>query len=423
ACGARDRPTRARQREPGRDQRLPRAGLAAPAPRPRVRRLQGLAPDVPVPDVGRRRTVLGVRVRGGCDRGARVQRLRPVPGREGGRDQRGRLPRARAGGGRGRAGDLARYRLHDAHRLPGLDHRGGCAAAHGLRATRPDHGFLGLRRACGVRDLRAPLQHQAPVEGRGASVRAEGREGGTVMDKIAVIGAGSWGTTLANLLAKKGHPVTLWAYEPEVASAIEEHRENPQFLPGIALDARLRATSDLAEAVPGADVIVVVSPSQHVRRVMGEAARYVPDRALIVSASKGIETTTLKTMAEVLSETLPGGERRTCFLSGPSFALEVAQEQPTAVTVAAEDEAVARRAQELFQTDYFRVYTTDDVRGVELGGALKNVIALAAGMVVGLGFGHNTMAALITRGLAEITRLGIALGARPLTFAGLAGMG
>lgn len=243
------------------------------------------------------------------------------------------------------------------------------------------------------------------------------------MDKIAVIGAGSWGTTLANLLAKKGHPVTLWAYEPEVASAIEEHRENPQFLPGIALDSRLRATSDLAEAVPGADVVVVVSPSQHVRRVMGEAARYVPDRALIVSASKGIETTTLKTMAEVLSETLPGGERRTCFLSGPSFALEVAQEQPTAVTVAAEDEAVARRAQELFQTDYFRVYTTDDVRGVELGGALKNVIALAAGMVVGLGFGHNTMAALITRGLAEITRLGIALGARPLTFAGLAGMG
>lgn len=243
------------------------------------------------------------------------------------------------------------------------------------------------------------------------------------MEKVTVIGAGSWGTTLANLLAKKGHAVTLWAYEADVAAAIEERRENPTFLPGIALDARLRATSDLAAAVSDAGVVVVVSPSQHVRRVMGDAARHLPDHALVVSASKGIETTTLKTMAEVLAEALPGAVGRTCFLSGPSFALEVAQEMPTAVTVAAEDEAIARRAQELFQTEYFRVYTTDDVRGVELGGALKNVIALAAGMVVGLGFGHNTMAALITRGLAEMSRLGIALGAEPLTFAGLAGMG
>ncbi len=243
------------------------------------------------------------------------------------------------------------------------------------------------------------------------------------MEKIAVIGAGSWGTTLANLLAKKGYPVTLWAYEPEVAAAVEERRENPVFLPGIALDARLRATSDLASAVSERGVVVVVSPSQHVRRVMSQAAPSLADDALVVSASKGIETTSLKTMAEVLAETIPNAAGRTCFLSGPSFALEVAQEQPTAVTVAAENEAVARRAQELFQTDYFRVYTTDDVRGVELGGALKNVIALAAGMVAGLGYGHNTMAALITRGVAEMVRLGIALGAKPLTFAGLAGIG
>ncbi len=241
-------------------------------------------------------------------------------------------------------------------------------------------------------------------------------------DAVVVIGAGSWGTTLANLLAKQGHPVTLWAYEPEVVAAVNERHENPSYLAGVVLDRRLRATRDLAAAA-AADVVVSVSPSQHVRRVMGEAGPHLRPGALLVSASKGIETSTLATMAEVLGDVAPEAARRSCYLSGPSFALEVAQEQPTAVTVASADAAAAQRAQDLFQTDYFRVYTTDDVRGVELGGALKNVIALAAGMVAGLGFGHNTMAALITRGLAEISRLGVALGASPLTFAGLAGMG
>ena len=242
-------------------------------------------------------------------------------------------------------------------------------------------------------------------------------------ETIAVIGAGSWGTTLANLLAKKGYPVTIWAHEPDVARAIEEEHANSTYLAGVKLDERLRATSDLAACVAGADVIVSVSPSQHVRGVLTEAAPHIGPEALIVSASKGIETSTLETMAEVIGDVLPDAAGRACYLSGPSFALEVAKEQPTAVTVASASEEAARQAQEIFQTDYFRVYTTDDVRGVELGGALKNVIALASGMVTGLGLGHNTTAALITRGLAEISRLGVALGASPLTLSGLAGMG
>lgn len=242
-------------------------------------------------------------------------------------------------------------------------------------------------------------------------------------ETIAVIGAGSWGTTLANLLAKKGYPVTIWAHEPDVARVIEEEHANPTYLAGVTLDERLGATSDLATCVAGADVVVSVSPSQHVRGVLTKAAPHIGREALIVSASKGIETSTLETMAEVIGDVLPDAAARTCYLSGPSFALEVAKEQPTAVTVASASEEAARQAQEIFQTDYFRVYTTDDVRGVELGGALKNVIALASGMVTGLGLGHNTTAALITRGLAEISRLGVALGASPLTLSGLAGMG
>lgn len=243
-------------------------------------------------------------------------------------------------------------------------------------------------------------------------------------ERIGVVGAGSWGTTLANLLAKKGSPVALWSFEEDVTAAINESSVNTVYLPGVELDDNLRATSELADAVADADVVVSVSPSQHVRAVMREAAESMRPDALVVSASKGIETRTLETMAEVLADVLPRESRRAvCYLSGPSFATEVSTEQPTAVTVASRDTAAARRTQALFQTDYFRVYTSHDVIGVELGGALKNVMALAAGMVAGLGFGHNTRAALITRGLAEMSRLGVALGANPLTFAGLAGMG
>jgi glycerol-3-phosphate dehydrogenase (NAD(P)+) len=243
-------------------------------------------------------------------------------------------------------------------------------------------------------------------------------------ERVAVVGAGSWGTTLANLLAKKGHPVRMWSYESEVAESVARRRQNEVYLPGVTLDERLSATSDMGEAVSGAAVVVSVSPSQHVRRVMTDAAAHLAEDVLVVSASKGIETRTLETMADVLVDVLPGPlHRGLCFLSGPSFATEVEAEHPTAVTIACRDGEAAARAQELFQTEYFRVYTTHDVIGVELGGALKNVMALAAGMAAGLGLGHNTRSALITRGLAEMSRLGMALGANPLTFAGLAGMG
>jgi glycerol-3-phosphate dehydrogenase (NAD(P)+) len=243
-------------------------------------------------------------------------------------------------------------------------------------------------------------------------------------ERIGVIGAGSWGTTLANLLARNGNDVRLWSYEEDVTEAVASTGENTVYLPGVALSSNLSATSDLAAAVDGADVVLSVSPSQHVRRVMKQAAPHVRKDALIVSASKGIETSTLETMAEVLEEALPATRpRRHCFLSGPSFAAEVARDHPTAVTVASRDHEAALRAQALFQAEYFRVYTSHDVTGVELGGALKNVMALAAGMVAGLGFGHNTMAALITRGLAELTRLSLAMGASERTLAGLSGMG
>jgi glycerol-3-phosphate dehydrogenase (NAD(P)+) len=241
---------------------------------------------------------------------------------------------------------------------------------------------------------------------------------------VAVVGAGAWGTALANVVARKGIDTVLWSHEADVAAAIAERGRNARYLPEVQLDARLRATADLAEAVEGAAWVVSVSPSHVVRAVMGRAAAHMAPGARVVSASKGIENESLKTMDEVLADVLPGDAGRTAsYLSGPSFALEVARDHPTAVTMASRDAASARAAQELFQTPYLRVYTSDDVRGVELGGSLKNVVAIAAGVVEGLGFGHNTTAALITRGLAEITRLGVACGADPRTFAGLAGMG
>jgi glycerol-3-phosphate dehydrogenase (NAD(P)+) len=238
-----------------------------------------------------------------------------------------------------------------------------------------------------------------------------------------VVGAGAWGTALAKVLTDGGHDVRIWSYEPEVAESINERHENP-YLAGIELPSALRADADLGRAVGGADLVVSVSPSQVVRAVMGEAAAHIGPKAQIVSASKGVEHGTLRRMDEVLTEVLPASVmERFCVLSGPSFAKEVAMGAPTAVVAASANEEAALAVQEAFQTRWFRVYTNLDVIGVELGGALKNVIALAAGMTAGLGFGHNTTAALITRGLAEMTRLGVALGARQATFYGLAGMG
>jgi len=241
--------------------------------------------------------------------------------------------------------------------------------------------------------------------------------------RAAVVGAGAWGTALGTLLAENGHDVRIWSYEAEVAAAISDRRQNP-YLEGVRLPDGVRAETRLAATVGGASLVVSASPSQFVRRVMAEAAPHLEPDAIIVGASKGVETGTLLRVDEVLTQVLPAPAMASfCVISGPSFAREVAEGQPTAVVLAGRDARARERARAFFQTTSFRVYTTTDVVGVELGGALKNVIALAAGVTAGLGQGHNTTAALITRGLAEITRLGLALGAERATFYGLAGLG
>ena len=240
----------------------------------------------------------------------------------------------------------------------------------------------------------------------------------------AVVGAGSWGTALAHLLSRNGHRVRLWSYEPRVVAELRESGENRTYLPGIRIPDAVRVSGRLEEVVAGAQLVVSVSPAQFVAEVMREAARYIDPRSLVVSASKGIETSSLRRMDEVLRAVLPGGTgRRLAVLSGPSFATEVAKGQPTAVVAASESREARLLVQRVFGSASFRVYTNPDVLGVELGGALKNVIALAAGVCAGLGFGHNTRTAVITRGLAEITRLGVAMGAVTSTFYGLAGIG
>lgn len=241
------------------------------------------------------------------------------------------------------------------------------------------------------------------------------------MTRIGVLGAGSWGTTLADLLARKGHEVRLWAYEAEVVESINRRHMNELFLAGRPLDPKLVACSDPFEAVDGVPLILSAAPSHVVRAVTAPLEPGVGRDTIVVSATKGIEAPGLCLPHEVLSESLPG--RPVVALSGPSFAAEVHDGQPTAVVAAARDPKVAAVVQEAFSTPKFRVYSNDDLVGVELCGALKNVVAIAAGILEGLGLGNNPRAALITRGLAEMTRLGLAMGAQPLTFAGLAGMG
>jgi glycerol-3-phosphate dehydrogenase (NAD(P)+) len=243
-------------------------------------------------------------------------------------------------------------------------------------------------------------------------------------EKIGVIGAGAWGTALAMLLAEKGHDVTLWMYEQDLAEETTRMRENRVYLPGFTLPASLRVTDSLETAVAGKSVILSVVPSHTVRSVARQLAPFLPPGAIIVSASKGIEIETLMPLSEVFKDVLPQEfHSRLSFLSGPSFAKEVAQKMPTAVAVAAYDMTVARKIQEIFSSNTFRVYTNPDVIGLELAGSLKNVVAIAAGVLEGMGYGYNTMAALLTRGLAEMARLGTAMGGSPQTFSGLAGMG
>jgi glycerol-3-phosphate dehydrogenase (NAD(P)+) len=239
--------------------------------------------------------------------------------------------------------------------------------------------------------------------------------------RVGVVGAGAWGTALADLLARNGQRVILWAYETDVVESINARHENVRFLADARLHEAVRSTCDLEEAVREADLVLFVTPSHVLRTIARRAAVGTADRATMVVASKGIERETLALMTDVVSEEI--SRRPVVGLSGPSFAREVVQRQPTAVVAASRDSHACVRVQQALSSDAFRVYTHHDVVGVELGGSLKNVMAIATGMAEGLGLGYNPRAALITRGLAEMTRLGVALGADPLTFAGLAGIG
>jgi glycerol-3-phosphate dehydrogenase (NAD(P)+) len=240
--------------------------------------------------------------------------------------------------------------------------------------------------------------------------------------KVSIIGAGSFGTTMAIVAARAGHDVLLWAHDPSVADGIRRARRNPIYMPAIELDARIAATHSLAEAAEFSDSLFMVVPSHHYRRVLAELGSSVK-RVDVISGTKGIENETLETMSQVTSQVLGDKLRGFAVLSGPTFALEAARGDPTVAVVASTDDDFASAAQGMLSGGTFRLYRTNDVVGVELAGSLKNVIAIAAGVVEGLGLGSNTNAALVTRGLHEMTKLGMALGGRLETFAGLAGMG
>lgn len=242
--------------------------------------------------------------------------------------------------------------------------------------------------------------------------------------KIAVIGAGSWGTALAQVLAGNNHDVCLWAYETELVTGMQDNRINHLFLPGVELHPAMTFTGDLTIAVRGRELVLLVTPTQVMRGILAKLSTALAPNVLLVNASKGIELESLCTVSQIMAQVL--GEAaldRYVALSGPTFAKEVAAGLPSLIVAGSRNQAAAQQVQTAFSNSVFRVYSSDDAVGVELGGAVKNVIAIAAGISDGLGFGHNTRAALITRGLAEMRRLGRALGAQDATFAGLAGMG
>ncbi len=243
------------------------------------------------------------------------------------------------------------------------------------------------------------------------------------MNKIAVFGGGSWGTTLANMLAEKGENVHLWVREIELAEHMLLHRENKTFLPGVELNPSLQVSAQLPEVMQGADVFLLVVPCQFMRSVLESVQGDFPANPVVVCASKGIEQSSMSPMSQVVDDTLGEKHPQYAILSGPSFAAEVIRGLPTAVSLGCRDRALGTELQKRLSTDYFRVYVNEDPTGVELGGALKNVMAIAAGISDGLEFGLDARAALITRGLAEMSRLGTALGAQPMTYMGLAGMG
>lgn len=241
------------------------------------------------------------------------------------------------------------------------------------------------------------------------------------MSKVSVLGAGSWGTALSIVLGKNGHDVVLWSFLKQEVDLLNTHREHIEKLPGIVLPENVTVTADLQEACEGQDLIVFAVASPFVRSTAKMTADFIPKQQLIVNVAKGIEESTLDTLTDILSEELP--EREIAVLSGPSHAEEVSKGIPTTVVVGTKKKANAELIQNIFMNDSFRVYTSPDVIGIELGGSLKNVIALAAGVVDGLGYGDNTKAALMTRGLAEMTRLGLAMGGKAETMGGLSGIG
>lgn len=240
-------------------------------------------------------------------------------------------------------------------------------------------------------------------------------------NKIGIIGAGSFGTALAILLTGKGHQVSLWGRKRSLISLMEETRENPHYLPGVKLPEGIRITCHMESAIEGADIVLFAVPAQSFRSVFASAAPYIKENVTVVNVAKGIEKTSLMRLSQIAEEILPEAPYVT--LSGPSHAEEVARQLPTIVAVASKDETSDKKIQEAFNTDRFRVYTNDDIIGVELGGALKNIIALGAGISDGMGFGDNAKAAMMTRGLAEMCRLGRAMGASESTFSGITGLG
>lgn len=244
------------------------------------------------------------------------------------------------------------------------------------------------------------------------------------MTKIAVFGAGTWGIALARLLAVNGHDVTVWSAIPAELKSLSTTRRHPN-LPGMELPSTMHYTADIAEACTGRDILLFAVPSPFVRSTAKKAAKHIPEGQLIVDVAKGVEDKTLMTMSEIIEDELAKADRtaRVVALSGPTHAEEVARDMPTLIVAASEDEDAAKTVQKAFNAPNFRVYTNTDRRGTELGGAIKNVIALAVGIALGLGYGDNAKAALITRGNAELTRLGLAMGCKPETFAGLSGMG
>lgn len=244
------------------------------------------------------------------------------------------------------------------------------------------------------------------------------------MSRVAVLGAGSWGTSLAIVLAENGHDTLLWTHRKEQAEEISNQHRNAKYLPETILPENLNATDDMEKAISHAEIVVMAVPTKGIRETCKKMLKTLDKKVLFIHVSKGIEPNTLLRISDIIKEEIPAEFiEEIVVLSGPSHAEEVVLHHPTTVAAACEDIVAAERVQDLFMNQYFRVYTNNDVIGVEIGGALKNVIALAAGAVDGLGFGDNAKAALITRGLAEISRLGVKMGANPLTFSGLAGMG